>query len=196
MPMDIKLSTLPAWGRHKPEPEWTAQATKHVEKAVSEQMAQIGIHVLCPADVEEIQLNADEKEKRIQLIKLHEAVGRSICFHELGKDYLKLPAKNDKFDSTLGPEAKFLKEKYGADYALFVYLRDTYATGGRIAWCIVDVMLGLPTSSGRQFGFASLVDLESGDVVWFNRVDRETGDLRTQEAASNSVKVLLSHFPK
>ncbi|MBW2005205.1 MAG: hypothetical protein JRI72_11475 [Deltaproteobacteria bacterium] len=194
--MDIQLSTITAGGRRKPEAEWTAQANKHVEKAVSEQMAQIGIHVLGPADVEEIERNADEKERRIQLIKLHEAVGHSICRHELGEDYLKLPGKNDKFDSSLGPEAKFLKEKYGADYALFVYLRDSYASGGRAALCIVGVIFGAPISGGVQFGFVSLVDLETGDVVWLNRLRRGVGDLRTQETASNSVKVLLSNFPK
>jgi hypothetical protein len=195
MPMDIQLSTITAGGLLKPEAEWTAQANKHVEKAVSEQMAQIGIHVLGPADVEKIELNADEKEKRIQLIKLHEAVGRSILLHQYITQY-KLPAKNDEFDSSLGPEAKFLKEKYGADYAFFVYLRDSYASGGRVALCILAAAFGAPISGGRQFGFASLVDLETGDVVWFNRLYRETGDLRTQEAASNSVKVLLSNFPK
>jgi hypothetical protein len=41
-------------------------------------------------------------------------------------------------------------------------------------------------------GFASLVDLETGDIVWFNRLARAHGDLRTPDAAAETVKALVS----
>jgi hypothetical protein len=41
-------------------------------------------------------------------------------------------------------------------------------------------------------GFASLVDLKTGDIVWFNRLVRAQGDLRTPAAAAETVKALVS----
>ena len=49
---------------------------------------------------------------------------------------------------------------------------------------------------GQQMGFASLVDLDTGDIVWFNRLQRGVGDLRTFDNARSSVEVLLTEFPK
>ena len=195
MPMDIQLSTLTAGGILKPEAEWTAKANKHVEKAIREKMNQMDIRLFYPAEAEEIELDDEEREKRIQLIKLHEAVGHSILLHQYIKEY-ELPGKKGDFDWSLGPEARFLKEKYMADYALFVYLRDSYASAGRIAAFIVMAVFGVGIQMGQQVGFSSLVDLETGEVLWFNRLFRGAGDLRTEEAASNSVELLLSNFPE
>jgi hypothetical protein len=51
-------------------------------------------------------------------------------------------------------------------------------------------------TAGSQIGYASLVDLETGQVLWFNRLARGTGDLREAGAASESVHALLTGFPK
>jgi hypothetical protein len=195
MPMDIQLSTLTAGGLLEPEAEWTEKATKHVETAVRDQMNRMHIDLLCQSDVERIALGPEEEEKRVQLIGLHEAVGQSILLHQYNTQH-KLPSKHDRFDWSLGPECKCLKEKYGADYALFVYLRDSYASGGRVALAIAAAVIGVGVQCGQQIGFASLIDLSTGEVVWFNLLARGAGDLRTQEAAANSVKLLLSNFPK
>jgi hypothetical protein len=53
--------------------------------------------------------------------------------------------------------------------------------------------VGLP--GGVQVGFASLVDLRSGDILSFNRLIDPAGDLRTAEAARNAVKKLLAEIP-
>ena len=195
MPMDIQLDTLTAGGILKPEAEWTAKARKHVAKAIREQMTQPDIHLIYPKDIEKIKLDAEEEEKRNQLIKLHEAVGYSVLLHQYNPQY-KLPGKKGVFNWSLGPEARFLKEKYSSNYALFVYLRASYASAGRVAFFIVAAALGVGIPLGQQFGFASLIDLETGEVLWFNRLLRGEGDLRTQKPASNSVKLLLSDFPK
>ena len=47
---------------------------------------------------------------------------------------------------------------------------------------------------GQQVGFASLVDLNSGQVVWFNRLARETGDLRTADEAAETDKALRKYL--
>lgn len=192
MPMDIQLFTLTAGGVLKPEAEWTMKAKNNVEDAIKGKMRQSEVYLVVPAGEESA---SDDSEKQIQLIKLHEVVGRSILLHQYIPAF-KLPGKADHFDWSLGPAAKFLKEKNGADYALFVYLRDSYASPGRVATVIAAAVLGVGIPMGQQVGFASLVDLETGDVVWFNRLIEETGDLRTRDAAENSVSVLLRDFPR
>ncbi len=55
--------------------------------------------------------------------------------------------------------------------------------------------MGVGLQGGMQVGFASLVDLQTGDVVWFNRLVNQAGDLRTVEPARKAVDELLTDFP-
>jgi hypothetical protein len=57
---------------------------------------------------------------------------------------------------------------------------------------VVGALLGVGVPGGSQVGFASVVDLKTGDIVWFNRLIRPQGDLRTPEAAAETVKALVS----
>jgi hypothetical protein len=194
MSIDIQLSTLTAGSVLKPEAEWTADAAKYVEDCLKEKMQSMNVRLLCPGETAQVAMSREDEEKKVQLLKLHEAVGYSILLHQYVPEY-KLPGKKD-FDWSLGPEAVFLKKRFEADYALFVYLRDSYASTGRVAFCVVAAVFGVGIPMGQQVGFASLVDLETGDVVWFNRLGRGTGNLRTPGAAYESVESLLCDFPK
>lgn len=197
MPMDIELSSLTAGGMLEPNAEWTANAQRFVLQAINKKFAPQNIAVLSESKVSAVSLNSEEQKLRNQLVKLHEAVGNSILVHQYIPAF-NLPNKNGNFDWSLGDSAKFLKEKYGTDYALFVFLRDSYATGGRVAVIVVvSALTGAVPTAGRQVGFASLVDLNTGELVWFNRLARDSGygDLRNKEDAETSVKLLLSDFP-
>ena len=90
---------------------------------------------------------------------------------------------------------KPLQEKSGARYALFIYVRDSYASAERKAAMVAMAVLGIGLSGGTQSGYASLVDLESGRVLWFNRLLRASGDLRESGAAAESMAALLTGFP-
>ena len=194
MPVDIELNVLTAGGVLEPNAEWTATAGDLVRKAISKKMAANSINTLTEKDLAEVSLAKNEVDLQKQLIKLHEMVGRSILLHKY-VDPFKLPSKEGKFDWSLGPDVKFLREKYNADYALFVYLRDSYASGGRVALIVVAAAVGIGVPGGSQMGFASLVDLKSGQVVWFNRLFRGAGDLRNEVDAATSVDLLLADFP-
>ena len=63
-----------------------------------------------------------------------------------------------------------LQEKTGARYAVFIYVRDSYASAERKAAMVAMAMLGVGLTGGAQIGYASLVDLETGRVLWFNRL--------------------------
>ena len=90
---------------------------------------------------------------------------------------------------------RLLGDDVEADYALFVFLRDTYASAGRKAAMVGLAIIGVGLPGGVQFGFASLVDLKTGDLVWFNRLVDPQGDLRDPEPARSAVTKLLADLP-
>jgi len=58
-----------------------------------------------------------------------------------------------------------------------------------------SALLGVGVAGGQQAGFASLVDLSSGNVVWFNFLNSTVGDLRTEEPALKTIELLLKDLP-
>jgi hypothetical protein len=147
-------------------------------------------------------LNYDDKaaptelrDRLNQIQKLHGAVGKAILIHQYVQQ-LQLPTKKGQFDWTLGPSVQALREQSGADYALFVYIRDSYTSAGRVAVQILAAIAHVSLQGGQQLGFVSLVDLKTGNIVWYNLLARNTGDLRTADAAKEVAKTLLTGFPK
>ena len=191
MPSDIELYELLASGLQEPRAAWTEAAKRNVDAAIAGQLRPENAELLPyvppvndPAAV----------RRHTQLLKLHDAVGASILLYQYG-GYNQLPSKQDRFDWTLGSGAGQLQREFGADYALFVFMRDSYSSEGRKAMMIGLALLGIGISGGSQVGFASLVDLKTGDIVWFNRLISTVGDLRTPEPARDAVEQLLSGQP-
>ncbi len=184
---DIELSELLGSGVQQPRADWTEGARRLVDDAIADELQRRGArltHYRAPQDPQLAQ-------RQRQAILLHEAVGTSILIHRhFG---VPLPHKGKAFDWTLGPGVRALDPD--ARYALFVFIRDSYASGGRKAMMAVGLLLGVGVSLGQQVGFASLVDLEDGRVVWFNLLSSQTGDLRDAEGAKASVAKLLDGVP-
>jgi hypothetical protein len=80
-------------------------------------------------------------------------------------------------------------------------VRDSYASGGRTALRVFGFIAGaamgtgLDIGGGQQHGIATLVDLRTGKVVWFNQLARQSGDLRERDEARKSVDLLLEDLP-
>lgn len=192
MPIDIELYELTAGGLLQPKAEWTTKARVHATVALRDELKAKNAELIVYQPPTDMPVKSHAHD---QLLKLHEVVGKAILEHKYNFQ-LALPTKEDKFDWSLGQGVNVLREDYGAQYALFVHMRDSYASGGRVAVIILAAaLLGVTVSGGMQLGFASLVDLESGNVLWFNRLISEIGDLRTPEPAQKAVKQLLAEFP-
>jgi hypothetical protein len=88
-----------------------------------------------------------------------------------------------------------LQAKLGARYGLFVWIRDSYASAERKAAMVALALLGVGISGGIQVGYATLVDLETGQVLWFNRLARGSGDLREPASAAETIDSLIRGFP-
>ena len=199
---DVQLSLLTAAGLNEPHAEWTELGKKNVIDALNAFMNERNASLI---RYKSPRGDPDKAHRHNQIMKMHQAVGVSILNHKYNQ-MLALPTKADRFDWTLGPETRLLKEEHGADYALFIYLRDSYATAGRAALVAMDTLIGALAAlggfggggtirGGIQLGFASLVDLDTGELVWFNRLISETGDLRTPEPARLAVDSLLTDVP-
>jgi hypothetical protein len=77
-------------------------------------------------------------------------------------------------------------------------VRDSYASDERKAAMVAIAILTLGRAAltmGVQTGYASLVDLNTGRIVWFNQLMRGTGDLREPEKAAETIDALLREFP-
>ena len=186
MPPDIRYYLLTASGVPEANVEWTEAAKTNFSKALLDYADAIG------ADVELISadnMSADE----IQYETLHSAVGLTLMTHHFGMT--KLPSKAGVFDWSLGPGVDTIARNHEADYALFVYYRDYQASGGRVAFAILAAAAGVGVSTGSEHGFASLVDLKTGDIVWFNVVNAGVGELRDADSAAKTVNALFKGIP-
>ncbi len=56
-------------------------------------------------------------------------------------------------------------------------------------------MAGVSVISGQHKGFAGLIDLRTGALVWLNADLQMGGDVRTADGAQKRVRELLAHFP-
>jgi hypothetical protein len=192
MPLNVELSEMTAAGGLEPKADWTSAANTHIVAALRAENAKRSVQMM---EFAEDKAPADRRDDLLQLNKLHGVVGQSIMLHQY-VDQFALPTKQGKFEWSLGPSTRTLKDVYGADYALFVFVRDSYSSAGRAAMIFVGAILGIAVPGGAQVGFASLVDLESGNVVWFNRLARAAGDLRTDQAANETVQLLIAGLPQ
>lgn len=191
MPPDIELSELTAGGLLEPNAAWTATGRSNVDAALDDVLAESGTRVLRYRPLNE---DITYDQAHVPIVKLHEAVGGSILLHKYTPG-LALPTKKDRFDWTLGPGVAVLRDTYDADYALFVFFRDSFASGGRVAVIVLAAVLGVGVQGGTQTGFASLVDLRTGNIVWFNRMASGVGDLREPDSARGATENLLEDVP-
>ena len=184
---DVKLGELEASGMIDWRSDWSQTAKGFIQADVRQS--------LLGHNVEVVESGNLSDPHAIQLVKLHTVVGNAITIHAIMGGAYKLPTKSDPLDFTLGPGTSVLRDKYNADYALFVTVRDSYSTSGRMLLMLGAAALGVGVSGGQQAGFASLVDLRTGNVVWFNRITSQSGDLRTQGPAHDVVANLITKLP-
>jgi len=185
LPTDIQLSEMTAGGVEVPNADWTAKAEKHFLTSLETKLSELN------AEVVESEQGINQPEEQVKLLKLHGVVGGTMLL------FSSLPTKQgDNAKWSLGPAATTLRDRYDADYALFVYVRDSYTSPGRVAAIIIGAAFGVGMRGGTQVGYATLVDLNTGDVVWNNFLVRGKGDMRTLEGAAETADAILKGFPK
>lgn len=186
-PLDVELYSISAGGIVEPRADWSEAAAKHMQTAIGLQLGNLGA-TLQP-------LPEDLAAEYQEALFLHAAVARAIGTHHEGGTAYALPTKGGKLDWSFGDAFVGLGQRTGARYALFTWVRDSYASAERKATMIALALVGVGVGGGIQVGYASLVDLTTGRVVWFNRLASVRGDLRDAENAAESVTSLLEGIP-
>jgi hypothetical protein len=201
---DVTVGSLTTGGMVEPRADWTDQARRNIVAALREQQSGRGGRVQILEHRNELQGVSEQEVADME--RLFYAVGQSIVLHKYLGAYL--PTKRGKgLEYTLGEDAVRLGQKTGYDYALFMHAEDEVASGGRIALGVLGIagcFVGFcaPTIGGAtQLDYAGLVDLKTGEVVWFNvvRAGSEVpgikfGDLRTPQGAAQMVDRLLNRM--
>ena len=201
---DVSVGSLTTGGMVEPRADWTEQARASIVQALRSQQASRGGNITV---VEHRNSVPGVTEQEVaDLERLNFAVDQSIVDAEyLGNG---LPTKRRHgLEWTLGDDAVTLGRKTGFDYALFLHAEDEVASGGRVALGLIGLagcFIGFcaPNVGGQQqLDYASLVDLKTGKVVWFNVVAAGSeipgikfGDLRTPEGAAQMVERLLGRM--
>ncbi|WP_147652158.1 hypothetical protein [Vulcaniibacterium gelatinicum] len=193
---DIELSLVTAGGLLEPRKEWSDTARRLFPAQVRRQLAGRNVELKPDFDVPD---DLDPASRLGQIVRLNEAVAMSITQYSMPGSVLatKRDAKGRaRMDWSLGTGVSALREATGADYALFTYIRDSYTSGGRAALRIVGfLLLGGDIGGGAQIGVSTLVDLRTGQVVWYNLLASQTGDLRDEQGAQQTVRNMLQKLP-
>jgi len=187
VPADMELFSISAGGIQEPKADWTQAAQRHFKAGLAMQQSLLGEQA--------VDLSEKDMDDLAQVNALHGAVAESVFLHHMRGGVLKLPTKNEALDWSLGDAVKPLRDRSGADYALFFWIRDSYASAERKAAMVAMAVLGVGITGGSQVGYASLVDLHNGRVVWFNDLRRASGDMREAKPALETVEALLKGFP-
>lgn len=196
MPVDVEVGRRTAMGKFERVDEWSQEAHAHVTDAVLRHQAGTTTDPSFATEVDNLGL-ADEEIH--ELLRLHHAIIEAITLHQIMTPIVRLPTKGKRLDWPLGNSLVDLGKRTGHDYALMIRVEDSFSTAGNWAMQAVGLTSCLAISlcvmpqSGLQYAFASLVDLRTGKIVWFNRLVSELGDVRTPEGARLAVWGLLTY---
>jgi hypothetical protein len=180
----VELHLLSAGGIPEPREDWSVSGRDNLAASIAA-FVQSESHTPSALDP------TTAMEGRIgQIIRLHDVVGGAIFNRHA------FPTQKDRFEWTLGEGVRELSAAHNADYALFIGAYGTYASAGRVAVAVLGAIAGVGVGMGGQAVYASLVDLRTGNVIWFNlAVAAPNQDMRSAEGAESLVRSLLRGSP-
>jgi len=195
---DVSVGTLRSAGEDEANAEWTEVARQNITEEMKTQASAQGLALDFLGD-----MKGADGELLDQYRSLFKVVSGAIARHgffdhlptKLEPKNPAVPSKRWRMDWSLGPGAAQLRALTGADYALLLYTHDAYGSSGRKAAVIFAAMWGVAAPFGVHEGYAGLVDLTSGDLVWFNTDPAIGGDPREKLGAAQRVRELMAGFP-
>nr|CRH07983.1 Protein of unknown function [Candidatus Magnetococcus massalia] len=184
MPMNVTLSEIQAGGMHEPKAEWTQKAIENLHSATEKYADQHGLRLE--------QIDPAKLDKRdpdfVKMRQMHTVVANTIHRHSR---LMTIPTKVEKPYWTLGSYPQKLKELTKADYGLYLHFSDSFASKGRMLVMFAAAAAGVSVHGGQQMAAASMIDLNTGQVVWHDRLHKAHGDLRDPFYAGQSVQELM-----
>ncbi|MDB5686121.1 MAG: hypothetical protein JWR77_710 [Rhizorhabdus sp.] len=187
----IRVGAQSTGGMSEPNADWTAEAAAHIGAALHDAQAKLGNEVI----VYDEGLSG-EGPLATQYSNLFSAVADSVIEYQFFPGN-RLPTKkrSKDFQWGVGPGLAKMQSLQGADYALVINTRDDYGSAGRKMLQVVGMFAGVGVTSGVHIGYAGLIDLKTGELVWLNADRQMGGDVRTPDGAAKRIAQLLEGFP-
>lgn len=187
----VRVGSQSTGGMFEPNADWTKQAHENIERELARAQGSLGNEV--------VRLDFNSSPQAVALQKYHSlfgAVAGSVLEYQFFKGN-RLPSKKlDKtFNWTVGSGLKDLEALKGFDYILLVRTKDAYGSTGRKILQIAALLGGIAVTSGEHIGYAGLVDVKTGNLVWLNADLAMGGDVRDPLGAEKRVQQLLEGFP-
>lgn len=187
----IRVGAQSTGGMFEPNADWTDQARQNLARALSTAQRSLGNTVT--DYVEPVGVDA---ARVAEYRELFSSVASSAITYQFFKGN-RLPTKKRKnqFEWGMGTQLAGLPGLQGADYALFVTTEDHFGSVGRKVLQVFAALARVPVQVGVHKGYAGLVDLRTGELVWLNADLRMGGDVRDADGAVKRVSQLLEGFP-
>lgn len=190
----ITVGAQSTGGLFEPNAEWTNEARTYLADALRQQQGSLGNRVIVMDEPvgASAQLVADYQA-------LFSAVAQSVITYQffVGNrlETKKRDNRDNVFDWTLGPGVAQLPGADQADYGLFIFTEDHYGSTGRKVLQVFAALGGVGVQVGRHAGYAALVDMRTGNIVWIRADNEMGGDVRTADGAQRRMGQLLEDFP-
>lgn len=190
----VSVGAQSTGGLFEPNAEWTDQAKTKIQAALDKLQKQLGNEVVVAPEA-----YGDDARNVQEYTALFAAVSRAVIEYQFFVGN-RLPTKKrdnkaDVFDWSLGDGVASLPGASDADYGLFIYNRDAYGSTGRKLLQMAALLGGVSVTSGEHVGYAGLVDLKTGDLLWLNADAAMGGDVREADGSEKRVRQLLEDFP-
>lgn len=190
LPLDVKVKELSAGGVVEEVEEWTITAKSNMQ-------ASLASYDTKNEDIEFVrlpELSPDEKEILDEHIALYHHVVTG-AYNTTRFPFEAWKHKREKFDYTVGEGLAFLMRKTNADAALYILGEDVISSDGRKAAMVFAAALGVAIQMGHTVLIGGVVDLESGDILWFDYAGSGVTDMRNPESSDKMVADLLQNYP-
>jgi hypothetical protein len=185
--IDVKEETI--GGMQQPNADWTQKARENLIAALKDTQIQRGnTFEILP------ELSSDDTAAS-EYRALFKVVVDAALRHEVFPGDI-LPNKAKRFDWTLGPGIGRFAKAGVSTYGLFILSQDSYPSAARSKSDVLSSIMGESENRNSQKGYAALIDMKTGDLVWLSTDLRMRGDVRTPSGAAVRTVRLLEGFPK
>lgn len=191
----VSVGSQSTGGMFEANGEWTERAGRNIQASLARLQSRLGNSV-----IDAPEAYGEDAQRVQEHMALFAAVSQAVIEYQFFKGN-RLPTKkrdnkNDVFDWSLGTGVASLPGAKDADYGLFLYNRDAYgSTGRKILQVLAAMGPGIAVKSGEHAGYAGLVDLKTGDLLWLNADGAMGGDVREADGSEKRVRQLLEDFP-
>jgi hypothetical protein len=174
---------------------WTDNERKNIDAALVKKQGVLGNTILISPEAYGDQALVSE-----EYTNLFGAVASAVVNYQFFVGNRLPTKKRDNkegvFNWSLGEGVGNIPGAQDADYALFIYNKDAYgSTGRKLLQLVAAFGPGLAVKSGEHLGYAGLVDLKTGELLWLNADGAMGGDVREADGAERRVGQLLEEFP-